>query len=302
VCDGPDESGLAQLPERLTQTGLFGGSASEQLAAGVHAYRPEFGLWSDGAEKRRWIWLPPGATIDSADPDDWSFPVGTKLWKEFTRDGTRAETRLLTRFGPGEADWIGASYVWTAAGDEAWLTPYGALDVAGTPHDVPASNECMACHAGTRSRVLGFSAIQLAHPAESDQVGIEVLNDAAWLSEPLELAPSVPGTVTERAALGYLHANCGHCHNQKRPEADGARCFDPQNELDFRLSVHSLGSVAETPTRHTLGKAVKAGKPEESRLIELMSNRGFLAQMPPLATERVDHDAVALLSDFIRGL
>jgi len=150
--------------------------------------------------------------------------------------------------------------------------------------------------------VLGFSAIQLAHGAQPGEIALGALQEEGWLNEPLAALPSVPGTETERAALGYLHANCGHCHNQERPERSGARCFDPENELDFRLSVHSLGSLAETPTRQTIGKVVSVGKPEHSRLIELMSGRGMFRQMPPLATERVDQDAVELLSAFVRGL
>ena len=41
-------------------------------------------LWSDGAKKQRWIQLPPGEKIDVADLDNWQFPKGTKLWKQFT--------------------------------------------------------------------------------------------------------------------------------------------------------------------------------------------------------------------------
>src|SRR6185436_16445592 len=104
VCDEPVETDLARLPARLSETGLFRAEGVEALAAGVRAYRPQFALWSDGADKRRWVLLPVDSRIDTADPDDWSFPVGTKFWKEFTRDGVRVETRLLTRWGTGQGD------------------------------------------------------------------------------------------------------------------------------------------------------------------------------------------------------
>src|SRR5688572_31053294 len=61
-------------------------------------------LWADGATKRRWLFLPDGAQIDSADPDHWRFPAGTRLWKEFTRDGVRVETRIMHKTGDGDAD------------------------------------------------------------------------------------------------------------------------------------------------------------------------------------------------------
>ena len=102
VCDEVDEDRVSRAPKRLTETGLFADAARESLAPGVMAYAPRFQLWSDGAEKRRWLWLPPGTRIDTSDMDSWVFPVGTKFWKEFTRDGVRVETRLLEKLGPGD--------------------------------------------------------------------------------------------------------------------------------------------------------------------------------------------------------
>jgi hypothetical protein len=154
-----DEVAVAALPDRLSLTGLYAEGEGETVAPGVRSFRPRFELWSDGASKRRFIWLPPEAQIDTSDMDSWQFPVGTKLWKEFTRDQVRVETRLLQRLPSG---WIGLSYVWKEDGSDAVAAPYGAIDVLGTPHNVPASNECDACHGGRSSYALGFSAIQLA--------------------------------------------------------------------------------------------------------------------------------------------
>jgi hypothetical protein len=302
VCDAPDEARLGQLPQRLSETGLFSDVEKERLAPGVSAYEPSFALWSDGAQKRRWVWLPGGQHIDTSDADDWSFPVGTKFWKEFTRDGVRVETRLLERWGEGQGQWTGVAYLWNADQTDAALAAYGAQNAAGTPHDVPAASECMACHGGTKSVVLGFSALQLAHEAKPNELDLDALEAAGLLRPAVTAAPQIPGSDLERAALGYLHANCGHCHNSRRPQRHGARCFDPDNELDFRLRVDSLESVSETPTLASVGDAVKPGNPGDSRLIELISSRGMFKQMPPLATERVDSEAVALLSDFVRGL
>jgi hypothetical protein len=51
-----------------------------------------------------------------------------------------------------------------------------------------------------------------------------------------------------------------------------------------------------------MGKVVRRGHPGESRLIELVSHRGMFKQMPPLASERVDEDGVALLRAWIGAL
>jgi len=86
----------APLPEHLGQTGLYADRALTTPARDVLAYTPQYPLWSDRATKRRWIRLPRGTAIDARDPDAWVFPVGTKIWKEFSRD-RRRETRLIVR-------------------------------------------------------------------------------------------------------------------------------------------------------------------------------------------------------------
>lgn len=299
---------VAELPERLSSTGLYSqlDGEHEAIASGVLAYTPGFELWSDGASKRRWVSLPEGGVIDVRDPDDWQFPKGTKLWKEFTRDGVRVETRMMLKFGNGEGDWAAAAYVWLADNSDAELKPEGAINARGTPHDVPAADRCMGCHGGRRGRVLGFSAVQLASARGDDPLTLSDLFAAGVLSaEVPEMI--VPGNDIERAALGYLHANCSHCHNANRPETDGPRCYDPRNDLDMFLKLSRLGNVRDTPTYETLvGSEVEPGDPEGSKLFELVSRRskGEIGtdQMPPLASERVDEDGVALLREWIAEL
>src|SRR5437588_3047152 len=84
---GPDADPLATL----MGTGLCADKACLQINPGISAYTPQFALWADTATKRRWIYLPPGAQIDTSNMDYWVFPMGTKIWKEFTRDGVRIE-------------------------------------------------------------------------------------------------------------------------------------------------------------------------------------------------------------------
>ncbi|MCK5942315.1 MAG: hypothetical protein KAI24_10130, partial [Planctomycetes bacterium] len=71
---------LPPPPARLADTGLYADFARREVAADVLPYSPVYALWSDGANKRRWLWLPPGTHIDGSDPDAWRFPIGTRLW------------------------------------------------------------------------------------------------------------------------------------------------------------------------------------------------------------------------------
>ncbi len=302
VCEPADEHASSALPSRLSETGLYADSEREILNDGVLPYRPTFELWSDGANKRRWFMLPTGARIDSSDMDSWRFPEGTKIWKEFVRDGVRVETRLLTKTGPREQDWVALSYLWNADQADAHAAPEGAINALGTDHNVPAMGECTACHGGTRSRVLGISAVQLAHASDGVHANLDAFVSMDLLSHPPEQTFSVPGDEVARAALGYLHANCAHCHNQDRPAHGRPRCYEPANGLDFRLLVGALASVDDTPTYRTMGPVIKRGRPGASPLMRAVSTRDFFERMPPLAAERRDDEAVALLRAWIAGL
>jgi len=303
VCDEVDASQTARLPQLLSETGLYADIATGELARGVSAYTPRFQLWSDGAEKQRWILLPDDRPIDTSNMDEWLFPEGTKVWKQFSIAGVRVETRLLEKVGPAENAWLSLAYVWSADGKDATAAPLGALDSHHTEHDVPSAGECAACHAGRHSFILGFSAIQLAASAAAGEIDLDGLIQGGRLSHPPASPPLVPGNAVEVAALGYLHANCSHCHNQTRPERDGARCFDPDKDDDFTLAIAQLDSVLSTPTYRTVvGHSVKRGHPDDSKLYKLVNSRGLFRQMPPLATEKVDSAAVANLRLWIEGL
>jgi hypothetical protein len=296
-CEPVDEAKVGQLPERLSLTGLY--AAPETLAPDVRSFRPRFELWSDAASKRRWIWLPPGTQIDTSDQSSWQFPIGTKLWKEFTRDGTRVETRLLQRLPDG---WTGVAYLWRLDESDAIAAPFGAIDALGTPHDVPAANECDACHGGRSSHALGFSAVQLAQPGQADALSLDELVRLELVSRAPTIVPSVPGNETEQAALGYLHANCSHCHNASRPRRAGARCFDPDNDLDFLLRADQGPVASEASAYRTTTEVIQKGAPDDSQLLELVAQRSRFRQMPPLASEVVDADGVALLRRWIEEM
>lgn len=300
VCDAGDGSGL---PRRLSDTGLYADISSGELAPGVRPFTPRFELWSDGAEKQRWILLPHEQQVDTSNQDDWIFPLGTKVWKQFSLEGVRIETRLVEKYGPNDADWGALAYVWDADERDATAAPLGVLDSHGGAHDVPAAGECLACHGGRASFVLGFSAVQLAGNGRVGDLTLDELIQQGQLTHPPTDVPVVPGDAIEVAALGYLHANCGHCHNPARPSHGGSRCFAPEDDYDFTLAVDQLEDTRSTSVYRTVvGHAVKPGNPEDSKLFERMKSRGFLRQMPPLATEQVDRAALANLRDWIERL
>lgn len=292
-CPAIEPAQLAALPDRLSATGLFADLSTETLAPGVQPFTPQFPAWSDAATKRRWIYLPPGSQIDTSDPDAWNFPAGTKLWKEFTRDGMRVETRLLFKHGAEADEWTPLAYAWADDGD-AHAAPAGVVDARGTHHDIPSATTCGGCHGGTPSGILGFSAIQLPAHGAPGEVGL----DALRVTRPVP-ATQVPGDPTTRAALGYLHANCSHCHNQVRPHREGPRCFDPERSFSFMLRTGELATPAATATYRTaIGDVISAGDPEGSEIIDRLRSRS----MPALGNEDVDEAGVEMLVAWIHSV
>src|SRR5262249_25255665 len=102
------------LPDDLFCTGLYADRATKSLSARVMPYTPGVVLWSDGAEKHRFLFLPPGSKIDTSNLDGWKFPVGTKAWKEFRLGGALVETRIFWK--RSETQWESGTYIWNADG------------------------------------------------------------------------------------------------------------------------------------------------------------------------------------------
>lgn len=292
-CAEVDTTAAEALPARLSETGLFADIAAGTIAPGVIPFEPRFPLWTDGATKARWLLLPPGGVVDTQSTDDWRFPVGTKLFKAFTRDGVLVETRMNVK---REAGWTGAAYVWTAEGD-ALRTTAGATDARGTGHDVPNAAQCMACHGGRPDFVLGFSAVQLAPETRTALFEQGVLSHAT--PGRLDVDPALA------RGLGVLHANCSHCHNLTRmdqPQATG--CFDPGDEGGFDFSLPSqLSDIHGVPAFKTARDLL--GTVGDSAVLSRMSSRNmdeFNPTMPPLGTEIVDDHGVAAVRALIEAL
>lgn len=304
-------------PIDLRCTGMYADFEARTIADGVREFKPGFQLWSDGAEKTRWIYLPPGTTIDVSDPYEWTFPVGTKLFKEFRIDvpgvGVRpVETRMLWK--TGDAQWVRRTYVWnddmTAAPEES----DGVTDVHGTTYDIPRQIDCIRCHGGRVDNVLGFENVLLAAP-EATGVTYQVLLDEALLSGPFvpELADlQIPGSAVERNALGYLHANCGvSCHN---PNIGGSR-FDMRLQHDTLTDVTATQafqqainqeSTFQPPGATELYYRIRPTDPARSAIQFRMNVRdgegATPQQMPPVATDLVDAAGVAAVQAWIEAM
>ena len=97
--DGPEVECeiLEEVPKNLLHT-CFGEIASGRIAPNLRTFEPQFSMFTGDIDKRRWIYLPPGSTVDTSDADEWAFPRGTIFWQEYA-SGDRIETQMLDEFG-----------------------------------------------------------------------------------------------------------------------------------------------------------------------------------------------------------
>ena len=310
--DGGDDAGPCVLdpagePEELRCTGLYSNWASRTFSSAVQTYDPGLHLWSDGAVKTRWVYLPPGTAIDTTNMDEWVFPVGTKFWKQFVVDNVLVETRLLHKVGP--FSWYATTYAWTPDGSTATEMTKGATNVNDAGYEIPSQLKCKQCHEGRVDYVLGFEAVSLSSP-DARGLPITTLETLGLLTLPPKAPITIPGTPVESAALGYLHANCGiTCHNSGNGLAGSTGFF-------MRLNVANLGSVAATDTVttgwnvatqgfHAVPDRIAQCSPRSSCVYFRMSRRDGFAdagpgtQMPPIDTHQVDPTGEATVAAWI---
>lgn len=187
------------FPRLLSQTGLFSSTADNRPATGLIPYSVNMPLWSDGAEKERFLALPKNSQIEfdavvyphgAEYPDPgWRFPDGSVLVKTFSLEmeagnpasRKRLETRILQhRKMPGNDDeygaqvWHGYTYVWNEQQTDAELLDADGLDRTLNIRDpaapdgwrqqvwrFPSRAECTLCHTMASKYVLGMTTLQM---------------------------------------------------------------------------------------------------------------------------------------------
>lgn len=310
-------------PQTLAEYRFFRDAGAREPNARVTPYDLNTALYSDGALKFRYVYVPPGQTARYDAEGVFEFPVGTVLIKTFAfaadmrspDENVRfLETRLLIRRSDG---WIALPYVWNEAQTEARLSPIGAdVPVSFTDEDgaavafdwaVPNRNQCKGCHdragdlvpigpsARNLNRTFAYATgedHQLAHWAE-----LELIDTVPGL------VPSVPNAFDTSAPLdlrarGYLDVNCAHCHNPEGPAHTSG--------LDLRWSQHEAvqWGVLKRPVAAGRGSAgydfaIDPGHPERSILLYRMESTDPGVMMPELGRQRIDARGVALIRAWI---
>jgi len=301
--------GGRQIPTQLSQTGCVNATTPTQPASGLIPYAPNAPFYSDGAVKNRWLALPDGQRIVVNTENDFEFPNGSVLMKNFSIGTTLVETRLFMRHNDG--NWAGYTYEWNAGATEATRVSGGkTVQVAGQTWEFPSENQCLQCHSAASGRSLGLEIGQLngdfGYPTGRTANQLTTLNAIDTLTPPLTQTPAQLPVIPDpfgSAALGlraraYLHTNCAHCHRPSGPA--------PSN-LDYRFTtaLASTNACDVAPTLGNLGitdaRIIAPGSAARSVTVARMNRVGADA-MPPLTRHMIDTAGVQLLTSWVNGL
>ncbi|MBA2664665.1 MAG: PQQ-dependent sugar dehydrogenase [Bradymonadaceae bacterium] len=296
------------VPARLSLTGCVQPNDVRQPAAGLVPYDVNAPLWSDGADKRRFLALPDGKTIDVASDGNWVLPQGSVLIKHFVLGTRFIETRFLVRHDDG--GWAGYTYEWNEAQTEATLLAGSKTKmIDGQRWSYPGRAECTTCHTQAAGVTLGLETAQLnagfVYPTLRRANQLATFEHIGLLSAPLGALPEAlpaladphgTGALAARASA-YMHANCAQCH---RP--DGPTPSEMDLRYDTELGDRNICDVL--PSGRTLGEDARLLAPGSASLSLIAHRMQTLDayRMPPIGSHLVDDQGTALIEAWIEAL
>ncbi|MEJ0086350.1 MAG: PQQ-dependent sugar dehydrogenase [Pseudomonadota bacterium] len=305
----PGSGGGRAIPNQLSQTGCVNPADPKLPAAGLIPYAPNAPFYSDDAIKGRWLALPGAERITVTASNDFDFPNGSVLVKNFSLGAQLVETRLFMRHSDGV--WAGYTYEWNAGGTEATRVVGGkTVTVGGQTWQFPSEAQCLQCHSVAAGRTLGLEIGQLngdfGYPTGRTANQLTTLNAIDTLTPALAQAPAQLPVIPNpfgSAALGqraraYLHSNCAYCHQPGGPAP---------TDMDFRYTtaLSATNTCDITPDRGDLGitdpRRIAPGSAARSVVVARV-NRTDADAMPPLMRHKIDTAGVQLLTNWVNGL
>jgi uncharacterized repeat protein (TIGR03806 family) len=327
------DASFTGVPKLLSQTGVFSNTPNMTPIANLVPFAPNSQLYSDNATKARWISLPANTKVKWDAKENWIYPQGTVVVKNFDLPTNannpatkrRLETRLLVVKADGKV--YGVTYRWRADNSDADLLTTGAqqsvtiTNADGTTTNqtwtFPSPTECMDCHNAQSAQILGLSTRQLngnyTYPNGVTENQLVNWNNRN-LFTPAFTNSQVPGfdkmvalndtgALLEARVKSYLDANCAHCHGT------GAGGSQWDARFNTPLSQMKIVNLATTGIRDYMAdygianaKVVAAGAPQQSVLYIRDKSVNPNDRMPPIGRALEHKEYIAVLDQWITSL
>ncbi|WP_445453601.1 hypothetical protein [Flavobacterium sp. 25HG05S-40] len=321
---------LTQVPyPKLSDYKFFEGDLKNQKPSfGVLPYQPISELFTDYAQKKRFVWLPSGTkAIYNGDGNVLNLPVGAALIKNFyytkvqPNNSTRIiETRIMIR---KSNEWIFAEYVWNEDQSEAFLTTQRAVTtiswrdetnvIRTINYKIPSVTlDCIRCHGllnGEREPI----GIKPQNINSNFSYSTGAKNQLQKLIELGYLEDNLPNAITtvvdykdttksiDLRARSYFDSNCAHCHK----DGGEAEHFSLRFAFNQTTDIENMG--VSMPAEHSLagynGRIVYPNNVNQSILhYRVNTETDNFYMMPPLGRTIKHDEGVHLLEDWINSL
>ena len=231
---------LTQMPfPNLSDYNFFEGNIKDlNPVYGVLPYTLNSSLFTDYAQKKRFIWMPAKArAFYVSDYDPLDFPIGTILIKNFYYENILPdnstkiiESRIMYR---KEEGWDFANYLWNDDQTKAVFTSSPSFqqfdwvegsDTKSVNYKIPSNTECFVCHnVADKPQPIGAKPQNLNmdfNYKNGTRNQLEKWIDIGYLED--NLPSNIASTInwkneTESLSLrtrSYLDVNCAHCHSE----------------------------------------------------------------------------------------
>lgn len=297
-------------------------------------------LFTDYAEKYRFIYLPDGLQAAYSTRDVFDFPVGTIIAKTFTMPNdflnpgageVIIETRLLLHRRQG---WATLPYIWREDGSGADLTVAGGRRTLewihsdgmarSTEYVIPDANSCKTCHGVTRAETgsgvnretvnlpIGPKARFLnrdnSYSGERKNQLTHMADLGALAGLPSDLAaidtaPDWEDLVQplQERAKAYLDINCAHCHSP------GGFASNSGMFLEFWREVNSTYGICKPPVAAGAGSGglqfdFVPGDADASITVFRMDSNDPDVRMPEIGRSIIHDEAVTLVREWLNSL
>jgi parallel beta-helix repeat protein len=286
-------------------------------------------LFTDYANKYRFVFVPEGARAAYRSQDVFDFPVGTIISKTFTiqadlRDDGSAEelieTRLLIHRKEG---WTALPYIWNAEKTDAVLKVTGGtqpvtwIDVNGiqqtTDYIIPNTNNCANCHGVGELIPIGPTARSLNKEYAYESGTANQLDH--WTAQGiLSGAPADTSTIDtiplwgdtsaslDDRARGYLDVNCAHCHRPLIGAANTSGLF-----LEYFRPFGTEVGECKPPVAAGVGAGdldydIVPGDADASIMHFRMNSNETNVRMPEIGRTIIHTEGVELIRNWINAM
>ncbi len=317
----------SNIKDNLSEYGFFEGKLADlKPIKSVVPYILNAPLFSDYAQKLRFVQLPDGQTVDFNADSVFQFPIGTKIIKTFlypndfrnAQKGRRIlETRVLLH--DNDDTWVALPYVWNDAQTEATLEVAGDAkkvsfrDAKGQKQAfeylIPNVNQCRGCHIrGNKMSPIGLSARQLNGDldAQNQLITWKKVGILRGMPEDLTSVPKFPNyedntIAIDSRAKAYLDINCAHCHNLQGPAVTSGLF------LDWKTTDSTAYGFYKTPVAAGRGSGnlkydILPQKPNESILLYRLASVDPGEMMPEVGRRLVHTEGVELIREWIKNM